>query len=81
MISHTKQSKPSDKVIQRVVKGNDSVSYTTVGMRYSMGLEVEQSDSLALKYFAKICELDDANGCHYLTDMYAQGYVYKIRKS
>jgi TPR repeat protein len=42
-------------------------------MRYGMGLEIAQSDSLALKYYAEACELDDANGCHYLADMYAQG--------
>ncbi len=54
-------------------EGNDGSSCTAVGMRYGMGLEVEQSDSLALKYFIKACELDDANGCHYLADMYARG--------
>ena len=44
-----------------------------VGMRYSMGLEVEQSYSNALKYFSKACELDDGNGCEYLARMYAKG--------
>ena len=54
-------------------EASDGPSCTAVGMRYGMGLEVEQSNSLALKYFTKACELDDANGCHYLGDIYAQG--------
>ncbi len=54
-------------------ESSDGPSCTAVGMRYGMGLEVEQSDSLALKYFTKACELDDANGCHYLADIYTQG--------
>lgn len=53
-------------------------SCTAVGMRYGMGLEVSQSDSLALKYYTEACELDDANGCHYLADMYAQGKGIQI---
>ncbi len=54
-------------------EASDGPSCTAVGMRYGMGLEVEQSDSLALKYFMKACKLDDANGCHYLADIYTQG--------
>ncbi len=52
---------------------NKGASCTAAGMRYGMGLEVEQSDSLTLKYFTKACELDDANDCHYLADIYTQG--------
>ena len=54
-------------------EANDGPSCTAVGMRYGMGLEVKQSDSLALKYFTKACELDDGSGCHYLADMHAHG--------
>ena len=51
---------------------NHGASCTAVGMRYGMGLEAVQSDTKALEYFTKACELEDKNGCEYLAGMYAR---------
>jgi len=52
---------------------NHGASCTAAGMRYGMGLEIEQSDAKALEYFTKACKLEDKNGCEYLAGMYARG--------